>query len=330
MNKILIILMLFLISFANAQTANFPTSRPDDKGEPTKVLVGFYIADIEAIDSKDQSFTLDLFIRLKWKDSRLSDAKGLIPLNTIWQPSIQIFNLRDIETRFPEAVTILEDGTVQYTQRYHATLSSQLDFKNFPFDVQTLPITLVSFGYSPDEVELIYENAGIEKKFSISDWSVEPIGSKRKDFQANLFDNSTEKIVRPGLEYEFKATRYIHFYWWKVLAPMMVILFLSWAVFWIDPTQVGAQIGVSGTSILTLIAFLYKLDNVLPPVSYLTHLDHFIFTALVLVFIAYIEALVSITNAHKGRKEFARRLDLIFRIGYPVIFFIVIYIFWIK
>ena len=130
------------------------------------------------------------------------------------------------------------------------------------------------------------------------------------------------------MDYEFKASRYIHFYWWKVLAPLMVILFLSWAVFWIDPSQVGAQIGVSGTSILTLIAFLYKLDNVLPPVSYLTHMDHFIFTALVLVFIAYIEALVSITLAHKDKKELALKLDYSFRIAYPILFLIVIYFFW--
>jgi hypothetical protein len=209
-------------------------------------------------------------------------------------------------------------------------LSTHLNFKDFPFDVQTLPLSLVSFGYSPGEVKLVYENAGSENKFSISDWQIEPIGAKSLEYRANLFDESDEKIVRPRLDYEFKAARYIHFYWWKVLAPMMVILFLSWAVFWIDPSQVGAQIGVSGTSILTLIAFLYKLDSVLPPVSYLTHMDHFIFTALVLVFIAYIEALVSITYAHKGNKEFARRLDLIFRIGYPIIFLLIIYIFWIK
>jgi hypothetical protein len=219
---------------------------------------------------------------------------------------------------------------VQYTQRYYATLTSHLDFKDFPFDVQTLPISLVSFGFSPKEVELVFEVAGGAEKFSISDWHVEPIGPVISEFRANLFGGTSEDIVRPKLDYTFKASRFIHFYWWKVLAPLMVILFLSWAVFWIDPSQVGAQIGVSGTSILTLIAFLYKLDNILPPVSYLTRMDHFIFTSLILVFIAYLEALISTTLALKGKKKLASNLDMVFRISYPVLFLIIIGIYWIR
>jgi len=249
-------------------------------------------------------------------------------LNAIWHPNAQIYNLRDVEARFPEAVKVLNDGAVQYTQRYYARLSSPLDFKDFPFDVQTLPISLLAFGFTPDEVEFVFETAGSEKKYSISDWFIEPIGSKTSEIKADLFNDSSEEIARPKIDYEFKAIRHLDFYWWKVLAPLMVILFLSWAVFWIDPSQIGAQIGVSGTSILALIAFLYKLDNNLPPVSYLTHMDHFIFTTLVLVFVSYLEALVSTTYALKGKKVFADRLDLVFRIGYPLIFLVVFIIFW--
>jgi hypothetical protein len=59
-------------------------------------------------------------------------------------------------------------------------------------------------------------------------------------------------------------------------------------------------------------------------------MDNFIFTALILVFGAYIEALISTTYALKGKKEFAIKLDLIFRIGYPILFLILLIIFWVK
>jgi hypothetical protein len=330
MNKTILFLILLVACFINATADDFPRTLPDENDRPVKVFVSFYVTDIEGIDNKDQSFTLDVIIRLKWKDERLAEAKTPLPLNSIWNPNVQIYNLRDVETRFPKVAVVLNDGFVQYTQRYYATLSSRLNFKEFPFDVQTLPITLLSFGFSPDEVELVFETAGGAKEFSISDWHVEPVGSESSEFKANLFGDASEDIVRPRLDYKFKASRYIHFYWWKVLAPLMVILFLSWAVFWIDPSQVGAQIGVSGTSILTLIAFLYKLDNILPPVSYLTRMDHFIFTSLILVFIAYLEALISTTFALKGNKELASKLDITFRIIYPVIFIIIVLVFWVK
>lgn len=329
MNKLLPVIIFFLLlTNLFAQTNDALLSRPEIGGESTKVQVSFYVIDLTEINNIEQSFTIDVVIRLKWKDGRLSGVNEAVPINSIWQPNLQIYNLRDFEKRLPEVATITEDQTVQYTQRYYATLSSPLDFKEFPFDVQTLPITLISFGYSPEEVELIYENAGSEEKYSISDWSVEPIGAKSGTYQANLFDNSNEQITRPRMDYELKASRYIQFYWWKVLAPLIVILFLSWAVFWIDPSQVGAQIGVSGTSILTLIAFLYKLDNILPPVSYLTRMDHFIFASLLLVFVAYLEALVSVTLAYKNKLVQANKLDYSFRIIYPLVFLFIIFFFW--
>ena len=330
MNKTLLILAIFLLNSFIGKAGDFAKTRPHENEGPTKVQVGLYVIDIADIDNKDQSFTIDVVIRLRWKDTRLSVIQSPVPLHSIWNPNVQIFNLRDAETQFPEIATILNNGNVQYTQRYYATLSSPLDFKAFPFDVQTLAVSLVAFGFSPDEVELVFETAGGAEKFSISDWRVESIGARTSNIKANLFDDSSEVIVRPKLDYEFKAYRHIQYYWWKVLAPLMVILFLSWAVFWIDPSQVGAQIGVAGTSILTLIAFLFRLENILPPVSYLTNMDHFVFASLVLVFFAYLEALISTTFALKGKKEFALKLDLVFRIGYPFIFLVILFVFWIK
>ena len=329
MNKwTIIVIVFFSFSNINAQPGDSILSRPISNGEATKVLVSFYFIDITEIDNKEQSFTLDVVVRLKWKDPRLPKESETMSINSIWQPNLQIYNSRNVEKRLPEIAYIMPDQTVQYTQRYFAKLSSPLDFKEFPFDVQTLRITLISFGYSPEEVELIFENAGSEKEYSISDWSVEQIGATSQAYRANLFDDSNEQISRPRMDYEFKASRYIQFYWWKVLAPLIVILFLSWAVFWLDPTQVGAQLGVAGTSILALIAFLYKLDNVLPPVAYLTRMDHFIFASLLLVFIAYLEALISVTFASKNKLELAQKLDFSFRIVYPVIFLFIVFFFW--
>lgn len=330
MYKIVLFFSLFIIGILNVNANEFPSSRPNEKNGPTRINIGLYIIDIEDIDNKNQSFTADVVVRLKWKDERLAGINGPIPLNSIWNPNIHIYNLRKVEAHFPKVVKVSNDGWVQYTQRYYTTLSSPLDFTEFPFDKQRLPISLLAFGFTPDQVEMVFETAGGSSKFSISDWQIEEVGATVSNLRANMFKDDSEEIVRPKLDYVFSAHRYIQYYWWKVLAPLMLILFLSWAVFWIDPSQVAAQIGVSGTAILTLIAFLFRLENILPPVSYLTHIDHFIFTTLIMVFFSYTEALVSTTFALKGKIVFAHRLDMIFRIGYPIIFVVILFIFWIK
>ena len=324
MKKYSLFILLFttiLLRAGNDFSKNIPPY------QPVLVKISLYTIDIGRINSKEQSFDIDVVVRYEWKDKRLAGKSGQYPLSAIWNPNIQIFNLLDEDTRMPKIVEVDNNGTVVYNQRYYATLKGDFDFKRFPYDEQYLPIVFGVFGYSPNQVKLVFNKAGNEKKFSVSDWQVEPVGYNI--FEKEVFTIGDEKpIVRSMLVYKFKAKRYIHFYFWKVLAPMLVILFLSWAVFWIDPSQVGAQIGVSGTSILSLIAFLYRLDKILPPVAYLTKMDSFIYTSLILVFGAYLEALTSTTFALKGKKEFALKLDFTFRIVYPFLFLIVYLVFW--
>ncbi len=329
MKKILIVIFTVFCGIVSYSRDALPKTRPDPEKGPTKVYINLYVMDIESINNKKQTFDIDFIIRYRWHDERLRGSGGIYPLSSVWYPNIQIYNLQDVETRFPKIVKVTEDGTVDYTQRYYATLRAPLDFKDFPYDEQKLPITLLAFGSTPDEIKFVFEKAGGSEKFSISDWEIIPEGVHISVEKANVFDDADgKKILRPRLDYVFKSKRYIHFYLWKVLAPLVVILFLSWAVFWIDPSQVGAQIGVSGTSILTLIAFLYKLDNILPPVAYLTHMDYFIYTSLLLVFLAYLEALTSTSIALRGKKELALKLDFVFRIVYPFLFLIVLLVYW--
>jgi len=330
MNKALLLFSLLLVNLSIAQAQDYPKSRPLANQGPTQIKTAIFVLDIENIDNKTQSFTLNMVIRLKWEDLRLKDIGHSLPLQSVWHPNVQIYNLRKMEKQFPEIVSITKDGVVQYIQRYQATLSSPLDFREFPFDEQSLAISLLSFGYTPQEVEFVFETAGGGEGFSISDWKVKPMGATISQLKASMFNDGSEELIRPKLDYTFSATRHIQFYWWKVLSPLMVILFLSWAVFWIDPEQVGAQIGIAGTSILTLIAFLYRLDNLIPPVSYLTHMDHFIFATLMMVFLAYLEALISTTLAFKGKKQIAVKLDYVFRIAYPIAFIFIVYMYWIR
>jgi len=72
MKESLTILFLLLWGLMDAQTSEYPITRPLQDGLPTKVMVGVYVLDIEKINNREQSFTLDVTIRLRWKDSRLS------------------------------------------------------------------------------------------------------------------------------------------------------------------------------------------------------------------------------------------------------------------
>ena len=95
---------------------------------------------------------------------------------------------------------------------------------------------------------------------------------------------------------------------------------MSWAVFWIDPSNFGVQIGLASTSILTLVAFLFSLNNILPPLSYLTRMDLFLFFSLALAILAFGEAVVTAVLQARDREALALRIDRWARWLFPAAF----------
>ncbi len=61
----------------------------------------------------------------------------------------------------------------------------------------------------------------------------------------------------PSVVLFFDATRKPGYYVLKVIFPLILIVIMSWTVFWIAPSESGTQISVAVTSILTLIAYRF-------------------------------------------------------------------------
>ena len=129
-------------------------------------------------------------------------------------------------------------------------------------------------------------------------------------------------------DHKLVVEREVSFYVWKVFIPLCLIVFVSWAVFWIDPAQLATQCGIGTAMMLTIIAFLLSLQNILPRINYLTRMDHFVYISLGFVFLAFVEGLLTSSFAARGRGALARRLDNWARFIVPLAFFSVIAWFW--
>ncbi len=297
--------------------------------------VSFYILDIEAIDDAKQSLTIDFVLGLRWQDLRLGEIsrKAGIPcrfaLDEVWNPSVQIFNQRRVWARLPAQVQVATDGEVAYVQRYYGTLASRLKLQDFPFDVQSLPINVVSFLQTIDVVlEFNEENTGRDDVFSVAGWKVGKGDASVYDYQVVSAHKGGLKRYFSRLDYIFEASRNVSFYSWKVVLPLVLIVVMSWAVFYIEAGQIGPRLGVATTSILTLIAFLFSLRGILPPVSYLTRMDYFVYGSLALVFAAHLEALTTSNLSLKGKDVIALRIDRWARVLWPICFLAVFVLFW--
>ena len=131
--------------------------------------------------------------------------------------------------------------------------------------------------------------------------------------------------LTPGMQYsgyafEFTASRNVEHYILKVILPLVLIVMMSWAVFWIDPNTSNSQISIAVTSMLTLIAYRFAVDSQLPRLPYMTRLDSFFLTSTLLVFFSLIEVLVTTILDNKQQTERAKKIDRYCRAIFPVIF----------
>ena len=118
--------------------------------------------------------------------------------------------------------------------------------------------------------------------------------------------------------YVIRAERSASYYITKVILPLVVIVMMSWTVFWAPPPQIAIQFGFAATSILTVIAYRFALASQMPRVPYTTRLDAFLNGAFVMAFLALVEVVVTAQLLYREATDTALRVDRICRVGFPL------------
>ncbi len=199
-----------------------------------------------------------------------------------------------------------------------------LHLNSFPFDEQTFRVRLAAVRYTPDEVKFVPEQswidagipqaAGMSKSITLPDWTVDKWDIKTLPYTL------APGLIYSGYVFEFTASRKVEHYILKVILPLILIVMMSWAVFWIDPATSNSQISIAVTSMLTLIAYRFAVDSQLPRLPYMTRLDSLFLTSTLLVFFSLIEVLVTTILDNKQQTERAKKIDRYCRAIFPAIF----------
>lgn len=302
--------------------------RPTTWGEPTEVQVGIYVIDVDEVDSALQSFAASVFYEVRWKSPFLvHEGPGPLHQNIseIWNPQLIIVNQQMAWRAFPEAVEIYPDGEVRYQQKVWARFSQPLELHDFPMDSQTLSIHLLASRGAPGEVKMVpmesrgHKSSGIARQFSLPDWDVISWGAKPQPYSP--FD---EEPGVPGFELRIEVDRRLPYWVTKVIFPLCLIVIMSWAPFWIDPEQIGTNIGIATTSFLTLVAYRFAIGVLLPQVSYITRMDRFILLSTVMVFASLMQTVAHARLVRNDKADLARRNDRWSRVGYTVALVIIL------
>jgi hypothetical protein len=246
------------------------------------------------------------------------EEAALDKIQEIWWPDIEFVN----EAGAPEIenaeLIILPDGTIDYQERFNAELEAHYDLRQFPFDAQLLEIEIESFAWHKDYLVLHEEEdkIGFSTEFQIPEWKIERI-------ETIIEEKQEVRDRQPFSEFLMKieVTRLSSYYQWKILLPLIILVAISWSVFWMVGDGLADRMSVSLTGILTIVAYQFVVSDGLPKVSYFTLMDSILTLSFTMMALTIIQNIYVNTLYLHEKGEAASYWDKLCRWLFPSSYF---------
>jgi hypothetical protein len=301
---------------------------PLQDGKPVMVALSLHVINIASIDEFKEQFEIDGYLMAHWIDPRLAftptgptDLHREYNRGEVWTPYFEMVNAVAPRERHDSSAEGDPDGSVNYVERFHAVLSSKFMLKRFPFDSQSLLIIVHPYLRQERQVEFAAYNRDVwaTQEFtqysSLAQWNLQTV-------QSSIGASYLYGGMRiPEARFTIHVERRYAFYLWKVFLPLLLMVVLSWAVFWVEARDLSNQVQIAITTILTVIAFGFAISATMPRVPYLTYIDAFFLTCYVFVFVAIVELmLVHLSHRREQATDLGIRIQRISRWAVPLAF----------
>lgn len=287
---------------------------------PLEVGVGIEISQVTSVDQKAENFSVVATLRMHWTDPLLAfDPQEYGQDHKIFRPDDFIDLAQSIPTLVPafevqnqqqnrwiqdSIVIILPDGKVEYFEKSSATLQApHFNFVRFPFDTQKFFFDIVSV-YPIDIVTYLPLNdlSGLGPSLGEEEWILE---NDRIQVSTDLGLTGLES-QQASLAFEGK--RHIQYYALRIFIPLLVLVSVSWATFFLD--EYRRRIDLAAGNLLVFVAFNFAVSESLPKLGYVTFLD-FIFQCMFVLTGAVILANVALRRLKlAGREDLAHKIDI--------------------
>jgi hypothetical protein len=309
--------------------ANSLREPPISDGRQVTVAVALGLLNVTDIDEVGQRFHVNAYLFMGWHDPRLRYVQtpqqpdsNFYAKGEIWSPTVEVINAVDPRQSYDTRLKANADGAVKYVERFSVAATSEFVLRSFPFDSQTLELVIRPYIGERKDFSLIADRrrTRVVPEFktysSLASWDL-----RGSDARAATAQGADGEPV-PEVRFQISLKRKSAFYVYKVIIPLLLMVALSWTVFWVDPADLATQVQIAVTTVLTIIAFAFAISASLPRVPYLTFIDAFFLSCYVFVFIAIIE-LMSVHLSHRTREgDLAVRIRRHSRWAVPLAFLI--------
>ena len=247
--------------------------RPWNNGT-TEVKLDVAIVKLILVEEKTETLTTNMWIRLFWKDERLSwnktDFNGTnkitVQRNKIWIPDIGLLNraegsdeIGSIETR----VQADDEGNVVWLVQTIYRSSCSIDITYFPFDDQTCQLVVGSRTYDKKQLKIVPKNpyADVNAYTVNGEWTLLGTRAHETSVKYSFSDGEYSTVV-----YHFDLRRQTLYYMMNFIVPCVLIAVLTVPVLLLPPeSQERQSYGV--TVLLSFTILIMMLQEKIPATS---------------------------------------------------------------
>ena len=193
----------------------------------------------------------------------------------------------------------------------------------FPFDGQRLEAVFEVLGFGTNEVVLQADaETAVPARVRVPQWTIVGTSVSIRDHLASYAGPagvSSTLVLSVDVQRESWFARRL------VVAPLVVIVLLSFSVFWMDRASLGDRVSISFIGILTVVAYQLVTSEQLPRIAYVTLMHAFLNLSFLTMCATVVVNLVVGGLDQRGRQELGDRVDRICRWLFPLVYFSLIF-----
>ena len=293
LSALIICIISCFVNHADAQAA-----------KPDTVKTGIYITSIHDIDFKQNEYTVNLWLWLRYKQKKFDFVQNLEV------PQAKTF------TKLYSTIDS-SNGGIYLLMKLQCVMKDSWKINNFPFDRQRLRLSLENSQYDSKALIFVPDTLGkhFDPRFTLRGWVIDSfdVSNNIKMYETNFGDTSIKKPHTEYSSYRVKIgiKRDATELFWKMFLGMYIAFLISYICFYIHADNIDSRFGLSVGSLFAAIGNKYIIDSSLPESTSFTLVD--LLHGITLLFICLIvgASVYSLRLVKKNKLKEANRFDFI-------------------
>lgn len=282
----------------------FMISAKAEKIKPDTVKTGVYITSIHDIDFKQNEYTVNLWLWMRYKKREFDFVQNLEI------PQAKSFN---------KLYSTIDSSQGDYylLMKLQCVMKDSWKIGNFPFDKQKLRLSFENSQYDANSLVFAADTVGksYDPRFTLRGWEIDSfvVNTGLKAYETDFGDRTLSK---PHMDYgsykvRISIKRDASDLFWKMFLGMYVAFLISYICFYIHADNIDSRFGLSVGSLFAAIGNKYIIDSSLPESTQFTLVDTLHGITLFFIFLVVASSVWSLKLVKKDQLKQANRFDFV-------------------